>query len=102
MMTNRYLPVGSVVIINGKESRPVMLTGYSCWKDGKMYDYRAVPYPSGMATDGAWLLFDAENIDRVVFMGLQHGRDGEVVEAFFEEMKKRSADVLSQQSARLE
>lgn len=64
------LPVGSVVVLKGKNARKVMIAGYHTkTKDGKIFDYFTVPYPMGLLAPSEYLLINEKLIDSVVFEG---------------------------------
>lgn len=66
-----YLPIGSVVLINGIE-RKIAIMGIM-QRNGenpeKEYDYIGVPYPEGYLGDGTAILFDHSAINDVIFRG---------------------------------
>ncbi|MBC8557478.1 DUF4176 domain-containing protein [Jutongia hominis] len=71
MKKNKYLPIGSVVILKEGELK-VMITGRQQVRttDNTEFDYVGCLYPQG--TDGEnVLLFNAEDIVLVVFIGYQ-------------------------------
>lgn len=71
MKKNKYLPIGSVVILKEGELK-VMITGRQQVRttDNQEFDYVGCLYPQG--TDGEnVLLFNAEDIVLVVFIGYQ-------------------------------
>ncbi len=71
MKKNKYLPIGSVVILNGGELK-VMITGRQQIRttDNKEFDYVGCIYPDGIDGDNV-LLFNAEDIVLVLFIGYQ-------------------------------
>jgi len=73
MMKNKYLPIGSVVLLNGG-TKKVMINGYCVVakeKPGKIFDYRGCPFPEGILDEGV-ALFDADQIKEVCFEGLKN------------------------------
>jgi len=70
-MKNKYLPIGSVVMLKGG-NHAVMVTGYcavtAAYKD-RMFDYRGCPFPEGVYEDKGVALFDNDMIDKVLHTG---------------------------------
>ena len=63
----KYLPIGTVVMLKGGTKR-VMITGFcSMAKDNAdvMYDYSGCLYPEGILSANETAVFDHEQIDRV-------------------------------------
>ena len=59
-MKERFLPIGTVVLLNGG-TKKVMITGFcSVAEDSpdKMWDYRGCPYPEGVLASEGVALFD--------------------------------------------
>ena len=76
-MENReVLPIGTVVQLKGEKAVRVMIVGYLCGDEDKVYDYAAVRYPAGEARDDIHVLFNELMIERVLFEGFP-GKDGE-------------------------
>ena len=79
----RNLPVGSIVLLkNGK--KPIAVIGYKMSSpdntynisgqetlSNKIFDYCAVLYPEGLINSNTFILFDEENIDKVIFTGYE-------------------------------
>ena len=70
-MNNKYLPIGTVVMLKGGTKR-AMITGFCCIKtdDNKMYDYTGCMYPEGYISKDQLLLFDHKQIEKIFHMGL--------------------------------
>ena len=82
----RVLPVGSVVLLKNANKR-LMIIGYQRKKpddDSKIYDYCACMYPEGFMSPEQAVVFDHEQIDRIIAVGLQN----EVQIVFAEKLKK--------------
>jgi len=79
---NRYLPLGSVVLLDGGEKR-IMIYGrrQQATADGTMWDYAACLYPEGHLDDEHTFLFNHEQIERVFFLGYQETDEFEFQEA---------------------
>ncbi len=68
---DKFLPVGSVVLLSGGKKR-VMITGYvAVGKEtgNKVYDYIGCLYPEGVISSDKNLLFDHNQISQVFYMG---------------------------------
>ncbi len=70
-MKEKYLPIGTVVTLNGGTKR-VMIIGY-CPMTGenKVFDYSACTYPEGIVTVDKTLAFNHDQISKIDFMGLE-------------------------------
>lgn len=68
-----YLPVGSVVKLNGIEKRFVIAGVLQMEEDGDgtMHDYLGHPYPEGYLGPGLNFLFDEADIEDIVFRGYE-------------------------------
>jgi hypothetical protein len=72
-MDEKYLPVGSVVLLKGGNRR-VMIFGVQQRQaaDADMvWDYLACPFPEGHINDELTFLFNHDQIERVFFLGMQ-------------------------------
>ncbi len=71
MIKDRFLPVGSVVLLKGGTKR-VMITGF-CSIDNNnkevLYDYTGCLYPEGIINSNEICLFNNDQIERVDFRG---------------------------------
>ena len=66
------LPIGSVVLLNGSDTR-MMIIGRS-QKDvesGRIFDYAGCLYPTGIINSNEVYLFNADDIDILFFIGFQ-------------------------------
>lgn len=71
MKKEKYLPIGSVVLLKDAKKR-VMITGFAVQSKetgDKMYDYIGCLYPEGVISSDQNLLFDHDQIDKVYYMG---------------------------------
>lgn len=70
-MAEKYLPVGTVVMLKGGKKR-IMVTGFACKTadSDKIYDYCGCLYPEGFIASDQNLLFDHEQIESISFIGL--------------------------------
>ena len=81
------LPIGSVVKLkNGR--KPVMIYGV-CQTDkesGKEYDYISVVWPEGSLGSGSSILFNQDDVDKLLFRGaegIEHDEFIEKLAAFY-------------------
>lgn len=67
---NDYLPVGSVVLLKDA-TKKIVIIGYSVVEEGstEVWDYLGCVYPIGVIGMDKNLLFNKEQIDKVVFTG---------------------------------
>lgn len=70
----KFLPIGSVVLLKESQKR-IMIVGVKQKQVGsdKVWDYSACLYPEGILSPDKLFLFDAEQIERLYFVGLQDG-----------------------------
>lgn len=72
MNYEKYLPIGTVVMLKGGKKR-TMITGFCITpaeNKEKVYDYCGCLYPEGVIKSNQVLLFDHEQIDNVYHLGL--------------------------------
>lgn len=80
----KFLPVGTVVLLEGAAKR-LMITGFCIKSENeKMYDYAGCLYPEGIISSSQTALFDHSQIKEVSFMGL----DDEENKDFQKNLKK--------------
>ena len=67
---DKYLPVGTVCLLKNA-TKKIMITGFLIKNnlDGNMYDYIGCLYPEGVITSNKTLLFNHEQIERVLYKG---------------------------------
>ncbi len=73
MKEERFLPIGSVVILSGGTKR-AMITGYLSVDNKnteKVYDYSGCMYPEGFLASNQTLLFNHDQIEKVFFKGFE-------------------------------
>lgn len=70
----KFLPIGSVVLLKDSTKR-VMIVGVKQKQvdSEKIWDYSACLFPEGIVDPDRLYLFDAEQIDKLFFIGLQDG-----------------------------
>jgi len=71
MSYNKYLPIGSVVMLKEGTKR-VMITGFCVVtsENEKVFDYCGCMYPEGMLSSEQNCLFDHEQIEKIYHLGL--------------------------------
>ena len=72
MQTEKYLPIGTVVMLKWGKKR-AMIIGFCCSdnKDTtKVYDYSGCLYPEGTISSDKVLLFNHDQIDKIYHLGL--------------------------------
>ena len=68
MDSEKYLPLGSVVLLKNGKKR-VMVVGFVATAkeiEGKVYDYMGCLYPEGVISSEHSLMFDHEQIDKIL------------------------------------
>lgn len=93
MNYEKYLPIGTVVLLKGGKKR-VMITGFCCTDKGnndKVYDYIGCLYPEGVITSDKNLLFDHSQIDKVYHLGLVDDEEKKFKDSLKELMAKVSS-----------
>ena len=69
MKKEKYLPIGSVVLLKDAKKR-IMITGFAGQGEGtKIYDYIGCLYPEGVISSDQNLLFDHEQIKDIYYIG---------------------------------
>ena len=80
-MKEKYLPIGTVVLLtNG--TKKVMITGYlpiDIEAGNKMYDYTGCLFPEGVIIDSETLAFNHDQIQEIVYEGLNNEESGEFI-----------------------
>lgn len=72
MIPEKYLPIGTVVMLKGGSKR-AMITGFCVTGEEnkeKMFDYSGCMYPEGVISSKQILLFDHDQIESIYHMGL--------------------------------
>jgi hypothetical protein len=71
-MIDKFLPVGSVVLLDGGDKRVVIIgRGGRAKTTDDHWDYLGCPYPEGYIGDDNSYVFNHDQIARVFFIGLQ-------------------------------
>lgn len=72
-MTNDFLPIGSIVRLEGGNKK-LMITGFCPMAEDEpeyVYDYCGCLYPEGVITSEENYVFDHEDIEEVSFIGFE-------------------------------
>lgn len=73
-MKDKYLPIGSVVLLNGGIKK-IMITGYFCSPADRkdlLFDYRGCPFPEGIIDSRGVALFNNNDIREIVHTGYKN------------------------------
>ncbi len=90
-MKEKYLPIGTVVLLKGGRKR-AMITGFCSVaqeNQEKIYDYSGCVYPEGYLSSNQVCLFDHDQIEKIFFLGFE---DEEEV-AFKDKLNKIVASI---------
>ena len=72
-MREKYLPIGTVVLLKGGKKR-AMITGFCSVaqeNQEKIYDYSGCVYPEGYLSSNQVCLFDHDQIEKIFFLGFE-------------------------------
>ena len=86
MGNEKYLPIGTVVMLKGGKKR-VMIIGFCGVAEeakDKVFDYSGCMYPEGIISSNQILLFNHDQIEKVYALGYSDEEDKE----FKEKLKK--------------
>ena len=89
----KFLPIGSVVLLNGGKKK-IMITGFcSIAADDKtrVYDYSGCIYPEGYLNSNQICLFDHDQIEEIYFIGYENEEEEKFknqLNEVFEDFKK--------------
>ncbi len=86
MKTEKYLPLGTIVLLKDARKRMVIIgyEGMTGEDGGKTYDYIGCLYPEGVVALNRNLLFNHDQIEDIYFVGYSDIED----QIFKEELKK--------------
>lgn len=76
MINNKFLPIGSIVLLKEGKKR-LMIYGRKMRDNASQleYDYMGCLYPEGNLEPGKAFLFNGDQIERVYFLGLQDAEE---------------------------
>ena len=92
MISEKYLPIGTVVILKGGKKR-TMVTGFCAISQDnpdKVYDYSGCLYPEGFISSNQTLLFDHSQIEKIFYMGLVDEEESNFKKKLKEVMKNNN------------
>lgn len=93
-MQGRFLPIGSIVMLKGG-SKEAMITSYcviSKEKGNTLYEYGGCTYPEGILDASVTLVFNHDQIDKIVFMGYEtedQKRYSEILDKNYDAVKEK-------------
>lgn len=90
-MLDKYLPVGSIVLLSGGTKR-LMITGYCMQTEerpGVIYDYSGCLYPEGVIRSDVTSVFNHDQIEKIDFVGFIDDEG----KAFTNELSQKLEDV---------
>lgn len=94
MNTEKYLPIGSVVMLKNA-SKMVMVIGFvSKGKEtgDKIFDYIGCLYPEGVLSSDKNLLFDHNQIDKIYYLGYSNLEERQFKDKLIEFVSKAGND----------
>ena len=89
----KYLPIGTVVILKGATKR-IMITGFASMSPetgDKIFDYSGCTYPEGFMNYNEVCVFDHNQIDKVFFKGYSDEEDKEIKKVLVEQLSNISS-----------
>mgnify|MGYP004476581575 FL=1 len=89
MKYEKFLPIGTVVMLKGGKKR-AMITGFCSIPSEdktKIYDYSGCIYPEGFISSSQTLLFNHDQIDKVFYLGLIDDEEKKFKEKLNEALK---------------
>lgn len=96
MNNNKYLPLGSVVLLTGAKKR-IMVIGYLASSEetgDKEFDYMGCLYPEGVLSSEQTLVFDHSQIEKIYSEGFVDEEAKEFKEKL-DSYKKPKEDLIS-------
>lgn len=104
-MKERFLPIGSIVLLKGG-TKELMITGYCIVSEDalnnkaanpsnvRIYDYSACTYPEGFVRTDINILFDHENIEKVLFEGYRTPSQEQLSKDLNDNFEKIKTEIL--------
>lgn len=86
-----FLPLGTVVLLDGA-TRKLVIIGFAAIEKGntKIWDYIGCAYPVGIVSNDSTLLFDRNQIAKVVSIGYSDDEDKEFREMLLKDLKDKN------------
>lgn len=68
----KYLPIGTVVLLKNGD-KPIMIFGKNqiCSKNNRIFDYVACLFPEGNISSDFNIFFNEDDIEKIIFRGLE-------------------------------
>ena len=98
--TEKYLPIGTVVMLKGARKR-VMITGFVIKAkdvENKVFDYMGCLFPEGVISSDKNLLFDHEQIENVYYLGYSDDEQKQFLAKLNDYMTKNPNVGMNQQN----
>ena len=100
----KYLPIGTVVILKGATKR-LMISGFCALDNSnkdKIWDYSGCMYPEGFLNSNQICLFDHDQIDKIYHIGLSNDSEEkefkESLNIFMDEFKRINKELEEQEN----
>ena len=102
----KYLPIGTVVILKGATKR-LMISGFCAIDNSnkdKIWDYSGCMYPEGFLNSNQICLFDHDQIEKIYHIGLSNDNEEKEFKAnlniFMDEFEKANKDLKKQENSK--
>ena len=103
---DKYLPIGSVVLLKGATKR-LMISGFCAIDNSnkdKIWDYSGCMYPEGFLNSNQICLFDHDQIEKIYHIGLSNDNEEKEFKAnlniFMDEFEKANKDLKKQENSK--
>ena len=96
----RYLPIGTVVMLKGGSKR-VMITGFCAMEENKketIWDYSGCMYPEGFLSSTQTCLFNHDQIEKVYHLGLADDDEEKEFKSKLNELKQIANSLADKES----
>lgn len=100
MNKEKYLPIGSVVLLKNAKKR-IMITGFAAKgkeTGDKVFDYLGCLFPEGVISSDKNLLFNHDQIDKLYYIGYSDKDEKEFKLKLQEYIEKNGIEDLTQQA----
>lgn len=100
----KFLPIGSVVLLSGG-TKKAMITGFCSISDDdktKIYDYCGCIYPEGYLTSNQICLFNHDQIEEIFYIGYEDEEEKEFKESLKEVLEEYQNGELDLSSNEIE
>ncbi len=101
---DKFLPIGSVVLLSGG-TKKAMITGFCSISDDdktKIYDYCGCIYPEGYLTSNQICLFNHDQIEEIFYIGYEDEEEKEFKESLKEILEEYQNGELDLSSNEIE